>query len=110
MVQEKVVFTLKHKLIVNLDRRFDFQVHVVYSYLCGVHCREKMELLFNALKRDLLNPENSMEDIFSLLTELKTAAEKNFTLKKLFWKVSDQCILGLGRYCTYPIRYISRCM
>lgn len=46
-----------------------------------------MEVLFNALKRDLLNPENTMEDIFSLLTELKTATEKNFTLKKLFWKV-----------------------
>jgi hypothetical protein len=47
-----------------------------------------MEVLFNALKRDLLSPENSMEETFSLLTELKTATEKNFTLKKLFWKVS----------------------
>uniref|UniRef100_K1QY65 Uncharacterized protein C12orf56-like protein n=1 Tax=Magallana gigas TaxID=29159 RepID=K1QY65_MAGGI len=76
----------KHTLNIDMDYEKNFRSSAVRS---GPIQREKMELLFNALKRDLLNPENSMEDIFSLLTELKTATEKNFTLKKLFWKNAD---------------------
>ncbi|KAL3851829.1 hypothetical protein ACJMK2_015534 [Sinanodonta woodiana] len=51
--------------------------------------REKMELLFQQLKRELLNPSNTMEKTFELLNELRTATEKNFALKKLFWKSPD---------------------
>lgn len=51
--------------------------------------REKMEALFNQLKRELLNPDNTMEDSFNLLNELRVATEKNFALKKMFWKNTD---------------------
>lgn len=79
-------YLIKHTLNIDMDYEKNFRSSAVRS---GPIQREKMELLFNALKRDLLKPENSMEDIFSLLTELKTATEKNFTLKKLFWKNAD---------------------
>jgi predicted component of type VI protein secretion system len=49
--------------------------------------REKMEALFNQLKRELLSPDNTMEDSFNLLNELRIATERNFALKKMFWKV-----------------------
>nr|XP_022300278.1 uncharacterized protein C12orf56 homolog isoform X6 [Crassostrea virginica] len=79
-------YLIKHTLNIDVDYERNFKSSAVRS---GPIQREKMEVLFNALKRDLLNPENTMEDIFSLLTELKTATEKNFTLKKLFWKNAD---------------------
>ncbi|XP_065939079.1 uncharacterized protein C12orf56 isoform X6 [Magallana gigas] len=90
-------YLIKHTLNIDMDYEKNFRSSAVRSgpiqripkYRRKSISREKMELLFNALKRDLLNPENSMEDIFSLLTELKTATEKNFTLKKLFWKNAD---------------------
>ncbi|XP_074644696.1 uncharacterized protein C12orf56-like isoform X2 [Tubulanus polymorphus] len=47
---------------------------------------EKLDLLFVQLKQEILNPENKMEDVFSLVNELKMAMEKNFALKKLYWK------------------------
>lgn len=50
-----------------------------------------MEVLFGQLKRELFNPENQMEDTFSLLNELRVATERNFALKKMFWKVCYQC-------------------
>lgn len=84
-------YLIKHTLNIDMDYEKNFRSSAVRSGPIQriPKYREKMELLFNALKRDLLNPENSMEDIFSLLTELKTATEKNFTLKKLFWKNAD---------------------
>ncbi|XP_033746141.1 uncharacterized protein C12orf56 homolog isoform X2 [Pecten maximus] len=51
--------------------------------------REKMEMLFSQLKRELLNQENTMEETFNLLNELRVATERNFALKKMFWKNSD---------------------
>lgn len=48
-----------------------------------------MEMLFSQLKRELLNAENTMEDTFNLLNELRLATERNFALKKMFWKNSD---------------------
>ena len=57
--------------------------------------REKMEALFNQLKRELLSPDNTMEDSFNLLNELRIATERNFALKKMFWKVWN-CIWLFG--------------
>ena len=54
---------------------------------CDCVCREKTALLFHQLKQELLNPDNTMEQIYELLDELKIATEKNFVLKRLFWKV-----------------------
>ncbi|XP_056001470.1 uncharacterized protein C12orf56 homolog isoform X6 [Ostrea edulis] len=79
-------YLIKHTLNIDIELDKSFKSSAVRS---GPIQREKMEVLFNALKRDLLSPENSMEDTFSLLNELKTATEKNFTLKKLFWKNAD---------------------
>lgn len=48
-----------------------------------------MEVLFIQLKRELFRPDNSLEDIYDLSNELKLASERNFVLKKIFWKVSS---------------------
>lgn len=48
-----------------------------------------MEMLFNQLKRELLNPANGLEDNFTLLVELRNSTLKNFAIKKLFWKVCN---------------------
>lgn len=65
--------------------------------------REKMEALFNQLKRELLNLENTMEDSFNLLNELRVATERNFALKKMFWKVSKSCHLICYMQCMYML-------
>ncbi|XP_003252772.1 uncharacterized protein C12orf56 homolog isoform X2 [Nomascus leucogenys] len=44
---------------------------------------------FSQLKSELFLKDNSLRRILSLLTELKVAAQKNFILKRLFWKTSD---------------------
>ncbi|XP_056001469.1 uncharacterized protein C12orf56-like isoform X3 [Ostrea edulis] len=84
-------YLIKHTLNIDIELDKSFKSSAVRSGPIQRKSvkREKMEVLFNALKRDLLSPENSMEDTFSLLNELKTATEKNFTLKKLFWKNAD---------------------
>ncbi|WAR25201.1 CL056-like protein [Mya arenaria] len=51
--------------------------------------RGRQEMLFQELKRDLLKPDNDIEDLFYLLNELKLATEKNFVLKRFFWKNAD---------------------
>ena len=48
---------------------------------------EKLELLFCQLRNELMTSTNSMEDTFNLISELKSAAERTFAIKKLFWKV-----------------------
>ena len=48
---------------------------------------EKLELRFNMLRNDLLDPDNSLEDLFNFLHELRDGAEKHFVLKRFFWKV-----------------------
>uniref|UniRef100_G3RJJ2 Chromosome 12 open reading frame 56 n=1 Tax=Gorilla gorilla gorilla TaxID=9595 RepID=G3RJJ2_GORGO len=44
---------------------------------------------FSQLKSELFLKDNSLRRILSLLMELKVAAQKNFILKRLFWKTSD---------------------
>ncbi|XP_052061906.1 uncharacterized protein C12orf56-like isoform X1 [Mytilus californianus] len=63
--------------------------------------REKMEALFNQLKRELLNPENTMEDSFNLLNELRVATERNFALKKMFWKNTDMFLFLVNQLQHY---------
>ncbi|ESO82600.1 hypothetical protein LOTGIDRAFT_223226 [Lottia gigantea] len=50
---------------------------------------EQTDILFNQLKRELLNPRNNIDDNYRLLNEVKVASEKNFVIKKLFWRNSD---------------------
>ena len=61
-------------------------------------CSEKLDTLFASLTKDLMDPDNSMERNFELMLELKTATEKYFHLKKLFWKVC----LDAGTYHVVP--------
>ncbi|KAM5287919.1 uncharacterized protein C12orf56 homolog [Ctenodactylus gundi] len=49
---------------------------------------EKMKH-FSQLKSELFLKDNSLRKILCLITELKVAAQKNFILKRLFWKTSD---------------------
>ncbi|KAH3892254.1 uncharacterized protein C12orf56-like [Dreissena polymorpha] len=51
--------------------------------------RGKQEILFQELKRDLLKDQLDMEDLFYLLNELKLATERNYVLKRFFWKDTD---------------------
>ena len=44
----------------------------------------------------MLNPENTMEQTYELLNELRVATEKNFVLKRLFWRVSNLLYLPWG--------------
>lgn len=51
--------------------------------------RNKQEQLFQELKRDLFKPDHELEDLYYLFNELKIATERNFALKRLFWKSAD---------------------
>ncbi|KAL4225887.1 hypothetical protein ACF0H5_013875 [Mactra antiquata] len=62
--------------------------------------RGKQELLFQELKRDIMKPDNDMEDLYYLLNELKLATEKTFSLKRLFWKNSD-----LFHFCVKKLQF-----
>ncbi|XP_048216297.1 uncharacterized protein C12orf56 homolog [Perognathus longimembris pacificus] len=44
---------------------------------------------FSQLKSELFLKDNTLRKILCLVTELKVAAQKNFILKRLFWKTSD---------------------
>ncbi|XP_022378033.1 uncharacterized protein C12orf56 homolog isoform X2 [Enhydra lutris kenyoni] len=44
---------------------------------------------FSQLKSELFLKDNTLRKILYLITELKVAAQKNFILKRLFWKTSD---------------------
>ncbi|XP_073939923.1 uncharacterized protein C12orf56 homolog isoform X2 [Castor canadensis] len=44
---------------------------------------------FSQLKSELFLKDNTLTEILCLITELKVAAQKNFILKRLFWKTSD---------------------
>ncbi|XP_043565895.1 uncharacterized protein C12orf56 homolog isoform X2 [Chiloscyllium plagiosum] len=50
---------------------------------------EETNKLFNQLSSELLHGNNFLERSFSLVQELKMAALRNFTIKKLFWKSND---------------------
>ncbi|XP_023616446.1 uncharacterized protein C12orf56 homolog isoform X2 [Myotis lucifugus] len=44
---------------------------------------------FSQLKSELFLKDNTLRKIVCLITELKVAAQKNYILKRLFWKTSD---------------------
>uniref|UniRef100_A0A8C2YPS2 Chromosome 12 open reading frame 56 n=1 Tax=Chinchilla lanigera TaxID=34839 RepID=A0A8C2YPS2_CHILA len=44
---------------------------------------------FSQLKSELFLKDNTLREILCLVTELKVAAQKNFILRRLFWKTSD---------------------
>ncbi|KAM4838747.1 uncharacterized protein C12orf56 homolog isoform 2-T2 [Urocitellus parryii] len=44
---------------------------------------------FSQLKSELFLKDNTLRKILCIITELKVAAQKNFILKRLFWKTSD---------------------
>uniref|UniRef100_A0A8C4X4B5 Uncharacterized protein n=1 Tax=Erpetoichthys calabaricus TaxID=27687 RepID=A0A8C4X4B5_ERPCA len=67
---------------------------------------DQMAKLFNQLTSELFQDEISLEKMYSLLVELKMAAQKYFVLKRLFWKVrsmnSDR-LRKCGRKTNYTI-------
>ncbi|XP_057614171.1 uncharacterized protein C12orf56 homolog isoform X1 [Chionomys nivalis] len=44
---------------------------------------------FSQLKSELFLQDNTLRKILSLITELRIAAQRNFILKRLFWKTSE---------------------
>nr|XP_044611698.1 uncharacterized protein C12orf56 homolog isoform X4 [Equus asinus] len=44
---------------------------------------------FSQLKSELFLKDNTLRKMLCLITQLKLAAQKNFILKRLFWKTSD---------------------
>ncbi|XP_078064998.1 uncharacterized protein C12orf56-like, partial [Mustelus asterias] len=53
------------------------------------HSSEETNKLFSQLTAELLHSDNRLEHNICLFQELKTAARRNFTIKKLFWKSND---------------------
>uniref|UniRef100_A0A8C4RLL1 Uncharacterized protein n=1 Tax=Erpetoichthys calabaricus TaxID=27687 RepID=A0A8C4RLL1_ERPCA len=72
----------------------------------AVESTDQMAKLFNQLTSELFQDEISLEKMYSLLVELKMAAQKYFVLKRLFWKVrsmnSDR-LRKCGRKTNYTI-------
>ncbi|KAK2489655.1 hypothetical protein MC885_009293 [Smutsia gigantea] len=54
----------------------------------GTKSEEKIKH-FSQLKSELFLEDNTLRRILCVITELKVAAQKNFILKRLFWKTSD---------------------
>ncbi|XP_058842400.1 uncharacterized protein C12orf56-like [Acipenser ruthenus] len=50
---------------------------------------EQTVKLFSQLTCELFQEDSTLEETYSLVQELKTAAQRNFTLKRLFWKSND---------------------
>ncbi|KAK2859101.1 hypothetical protein Q5P01_003721 [Channa striata] len=53
---------------------------------------ERTVHLFSQLSSELLQDEISVENLYLLLQELKTAAQHNITLRRVFWRSSEVCI------------------
>ncbi|XP_045928581.1 uncharacterized protein C12orf56 homolog isoform X1 [Micropterus dolomieu] len=53
---------------------------------------ERTAHLFGQLSSELLQEEISVESLYLLLQELKTAAHRNVALRRLFWRSSDVCV------------------
>lgn len=63
--------------------------------------RIQLERKFSQMKQEILNSGDSMENLFSLMQELMTGAEKYFVLKKLFWKQPDLFVFILQQLQRY---------
>ncbi|XP_041833101.1 uncharacterized protein C12orf56 homolog isoform X2 [Melanotaenia boesemani] len=53
---------------------------------------ERTAHLFGQLSSELLQDGISVELLYLLLQELRTAAHRNLTLRRLFWKCSELCV------------------
>uniref|UniRef100_A0A5F5PPZ8 Chromosome 6 C12orf56 homolog n=1 Tax=Equus caballus TaxID=9796 RepID=A0A5F5PPZ8_HORSE len=53
------------------------------------HRSEEKIKHFSQLKSELFLKDNTLRKMLCLITQLKLAAQKNFILKRLFWKTSD---------------------
>ncbi|KAM9328414.1 uncharacterized protein C12orf56 homolog [Pholidichthys leucotaenia] len=53
---------------------------------------ERTAHLFGQLTSELLQDEISVESLYQLLQELRTAAQRNITLRRLFWRSSEVCV------------------
>ncbi|KAM4615676.1 uncharacterized protein C12orf56 homolog [Polymixia lowei] len=53
---------------------------------------ERTAHLFRQLSAEVLQEDLSLESLYLLLQELRTAAHRNTTLRKLFWRSSDMCV------------------
>ncbi|XP_051886009.1 uncharacterized protein C12orf56 homolog [Pristis pectinata] len=61
------------------------------------HSSEGSNKLFNQLSSELLHGSSTLERSCSLVRDLKTAALRNFTIKKLFWKSNDLYPFLIGK-------------
>ncbi|CAJ1054546.1 uncharacterized protein C12orf56 homolog [Xyrichtys novacula] len=52
---------------------------------------ERTAYLFAQLSAELLQEEISVESLYLLLQELRTAAHRNISLRRLFWRSSEVC-------------------
>uniref|UniRef100_A0A4W6BT03 Si:ch211-258f14.2 n=1 Tax=Lates calcarifer TaxID=8187 RepID=A0A4W6BT03_LATCA len=54
---------------------------------------ERTAHLFGQLSSEMLQDGISVESLYLLLQELRTAAHRNITLRRLFWRSSEVCVL-----------------
>ncbi|KAK1168750.1 hypothetical protein AOXY_G9608 [Acipenser oxyrinchus oxyrinchus] len=55
----------------------------------GTCSSEQTVKLFSQLTCELFQEDSTLEETYALVQELKTAAQRNFMLKRLFWKSND---------------------
>ncbi|KAG5845714.1 hypothetical protein ANANG_G00142180 [Anguilla anguilla] len=58
---------------------------------CQISSWERTACLFRQLSGELLQEGIGLESLYLLLQELHTAAHRNITVRKLFWRSSDLC-------------------
>ena len=82
-ISNKVLHTCQQLLIFLNCCFLSFFSHGKFSF-----CRSEEKIKhFGQLKSELFLKDNTLRRILCLITELKVAAQKNFILKRLFWKV-----------------------
>ncbi|XP_019496085.1 PREDICTED: uncharacterized protein C12orf56 homolog isoform X2 [Hipposideros armiger] len=82
----KLLFYKIPYILVSLVLQLEVKSHTVFFCFC--RSEEKIKH-FSQLKSELFLKDNTLRKILCLITELKVAAQKNFILKRLFWKTSD---------------------
>ncbi|XP_070557497.1 uncharacterized protein C12orf56-like isoform X2 [Ptychodera flava] len=63
--------------------------------------RDQLELLFNQLHHEIMEPSNTMEHVFDKVQELFIATEQHFVLKKLFWRSEGLFLFIVSQLCRY---------
>lgn len=90
--EPKEKISLVTKFYIPVNNCWYFSTAVSYYFLSWQiffsFCRSEEKIKhFGQLKSELFLKDNTLRKILCLIMELKVTAQKNFILKRLFWKV-----------------------